>query len=132
MIIFKRFYSYVSYGREAAGQFLVMVGRFALNLFAISPKREVDASNVSMLGQFNRFPLIDHELSHEDCAHCEMCLAACPTAALGWGRNEEIILNLSLCTRCAVCAEICPHSLIKMDYIPPSSIVEGKERCKSM
>lgn len=132
MIVLKKFYHYVGYGREIFTHFLRMSGRFLINFFPIFSRKVLVNRPLSVGQQFLCFPEIQPELSTDDCSLCEVCLRACPTNALQWGNNEQIILNLNSCIRCGICSEVCPHKIIGMNYIPSASIVDKLGRVKKL
>ena len=57
------------------------------------------------------------------CKGCKLCIAACPMKILDLdlsqvnqkGYNPIACLNIDKCTACAICAKICPDSVIKVE-----------------
>ena len=57
------------------------------------------------------------------CKGCKLCIAACPFQLLDLdlsqvnqkGYNPAICTNIEKCTACAICAKICPDSVIKVE-----------------
>ena len=56
----------------------------------------------------------------ERCAHCGICIKACPQAALSM-TNKGVLRNREKCTVCGKCASACPNNVIEKigrDYEP--------------
>ncbi len=60
------------------------------------------------------------------CITCQLCVKACPTKAISL-KDELIIIDQELCTRCGACIEKCPqHSILGAHFeLPPKA--EAKE-----
>lgn len=54
-------------------------------------------------------PQIDHNI----CNLCRECLLYCPDAALAI-KNDKIMVNMSFCKGCGICANECHNGVITM------------------
>ena len=62
-------------------------------------------------------------LSH--LADCQLCVAACPTAALIDG-EDALGFDDELCIGCGLCRAVCPQQAISLADSPPPPVVEGR------
>ncbi len=60
----------------------------------------------------------------ERCKGCGLCLAFCPTRAVGMdeglnrmGYHPAVLLDEAACTSCAACAWVCPDLAVEV-YVP--------------
>jgi len=61
------------------------------------------------------------EVRFSACDGCLTCQEVCPTEAIGV-RDGHLYLDLDLCTECGLCAESCPHGVIRTD---PMRLCDG-------
>ncbi|MDP4126962.1 MAG: 4Fe-4S binding protein [Bacillota bacterium] len=55
-------------------------------------------------------------ISSKECTGCQACVNSCPTNAVGFSQNGEMIdlsLSYSHCILCGVCAEVCETHTIQ-------------------
>ncbi len=52
-----------------------------------------------------------------ECNDCNLCERVCPTNAISFYKNKEIVFNFSIlsCTYCELCLDICPDNLLSFD-----------------
>ena len=64
---------------------------------------------------FERYPILDINLTGVDCDLCEICSKLCPTGALHYEEERgrgSISFTLGKCTGCRLCADVCPRECI--------------------
>ena len=76
----------------------------------------------------------DRCLSCGNCFECDNCFAACPEQAIvKLGKGRKYIVNLDLCTGCAICYDQCPCHAIEMVAEPqttaPRSAASASRSC---
>jgi electron transfer flavoprotein alpha subunit len=65
------------------------------------------------------------EINHEKCTLCEVCVAACPFAALV--REGEQIVVLDSCRLCQICVKKCPEQAIFLRKQEREEVVDTSE-----
>jgi NAD-dependent dihydropyrimidine dehydrogenase PreA subunit len=56
-------------------------------------------------------------LDSRRCTACGLCIAECPTGALGWQHDRAALLWPERCTYCAACETLCPSDAIELPYL---------------
>ncbi|MBU2025964.1 MAG: 4Fe-4S binding protein [Patescibacteria group bacterium] len=59
----------------------------------------------------NKKPFFDDK----KCTQCQLCVNACPEAAINSGKDKKISVNPDYCKGCAACVEACPRKAIKLN-----------------
>lgn len=51
------------------------------------------------------------------CTGCGVCIAQCPTHALGRRAGKAVLVHPQFCTYCADCETLCPVGAIEVPYL---------------
>lgn len=52
----------------------------------------------------------------ELCTHCHQCISGCPTGAIRFNENDEIVISEHHCRFCMHCVRACPVEALTMDH----------------
>lgn len=63
----------------------------------------------------------------DKCIDCGACISLCPTNAISFNEDREIVINDEECIRCEVCVEACPLKAISIQ-MGEELVKEGKPR----
>ena len=62
----------------------------------------------------NRLKIRIIDWDSSTCKKCQMCIPDCPTGAIFFDKNEDMIVrDENMCLRCSICYQSCPFSTIK-------------------
>ena len=53
------------------------------------------------------------ELDRDRCIACGACISPCPTQAISFDENWDVVIDDSKCVRCGLCATICPVKALR-------------------
>lgn len=66
--------------------------------------------------------------SAHDCIKCDLCITHCPTEALSYTKNEDVLIKIDreLCRPCKLCVEVCPTEYFSYRKSSHSQVLFGK------